>query len=133
MNIFGDRGLDTIGRWLDGLARRRDAVAANIANIDTPGYRRQEVAFETELRRALMGDRRALRTTDPRHIAGTRAAHTGLGVERVQELMSPRRDGNTVSIDEEMVTLSETQLRYQAATAALGRKLAALREAIRSY
>mgnify|MGYP005850115575 CR=1 FL=1 len=133
MNIFNDRGLDTIGRWLDGLARRREAVADNIANIDTPGYRRKEVAFEAELRRAIGGDPRALRTTDPRHIGASRPAATDLGVERVQELVSQRRDGNTVSIDEEMVLLSETQLRYQAATTALGRKLAALREVIRSY
>ncbi|GAB4326145.1 MAG: flagellar basal body rod protein FlgB [Dehalococcoidia bacterium] len=132
MNVFNDRGLGTIGRWLDGLARRREAVADNIANIDTPGYRRREVNFEVELRRAMGGDPRALRTTDPRHIAASRAP-AGFGVERVQELVSSRRDGNTVSIDEEMVLLSETQLRYQAATTALGRKLAALREVIRSY
>lgn len=133
MNVFRDRGLGTIGRWLDGLARRREAVAGNIANIDTPGYRRREVNFEVELRRAMGGDSRTLRTTDARHIASSRAAPAGFGVERVQELVSSRRDGNTVSIDEEMVLLSETQLRYQAATTALGRKLSALREVIRSY
>lgn len=133
MNVFNDRGLGNIGHWLDGLARRREAVAGNIANIDTPGYRRREVNFEVELRRAMGGDARPLRTTHADHLAASRSPAGGAGVQRVQELVSPRRDGNTVSIDEEMVTLSETQLRYQAATAALGRKLSALREAIRSY
>jgi flagellar basal-body rod protein FlgB len=46
-------------------------------------------------------------------------------------LTSSRIDSNTVDIDQEMVTLSETQMRYQAAASALNTKLAILRSVIR--
>jgi len=39
---------------LDGLARREAAIGANLANIDTPGYRPQSVDFEAALREQLM-------------------------------------------------------------------------------
>jgi flagellar basal body rod protein FlgB len=40
-------------------------------------------------------------------------------------------DGNDVSIDQEMVTLAETQLRFQAASSALSKKLQTIRDVLR--
>ncbi len=132
MNPIGDRSVGTIQSWLTGLSQRGQAISNNIANIDTPGYIRQDVPFETSLRRAIGGHgANQLRTTDSRHITTGGAASGQLGLQTAQHLTGSRADQNTVDIDQEMVLLSETQMRYQAASSALSTKIAILRNVIR--
>jgi flagellar basal-body rod protein FlgB len=132
MNVFGDRGIGTISAWFQGLSNRQQAISDNIANIDTPGYQRKEVPFETELRRALGQGSSQLAATDPRHfVAGTSRGSTN-GTQAAQMLTSARRDTNNVDIDQEMVSLAETQMRYQAAATSLNKKLDTLRNILRS-
>lgn len=130
MNPIADRGIAQLTAWLNGLSRRQSAIANNVANIDTPGYRRQEVNFETELQRAFGRTTGSLAVTDPRHIAAPPRAVNQLGLDPQQHLTSSRLDGNTVDIDQEMVLLAETQMRYQAAAQALTKKLTNIRTAI---
>ncbi|MCC6382389.1 MAG: flagellar basal body rod protein FlgB [Dehalococcoidia bacterium] len=128
---LGDTTTRTATAWLHGLSRRQEAISNNIANIDTPGYQREEVSFETALGRALAGHPSPLRVTDPRHFSASPQAAGGLGLERTQQLASARRDGNTVDVDQEMVDLAETQMRYQAAASAISTHLETIRTAIR--
>ncbi len=130
-NVLGDSGITAIAGWLRGLSRRQQATSNNIANIDTPGYQRQEVPFESELRQAMGQSSNRLTTSDPRHFAVGASARNQPGTQATQLLTSSRLDSNNVDIDQEMVTLSETQLRYQAAASALNTKLAILRNVIR--
>jgi flagellar basal-body rod protein FlgB len=127
MNPVGDSGISDIAGWLKGLSRRQSAISNNIANIDTPGFQRQTVAFEQELQKAKSG---RLATTNPRHIAAP-APSGALGSSAAEGLVSPRLDQNTVSIDQEMLSLAETQMRYSAATSALSTKIATLKNVIR--
>lgn len=117
---------------LDGLSQRQDAIASNVANVDTPSYRRREVSFEDTLAQQVNMGSASLRTTDPRHIAarGNTNAADGSAV-RERDVVSSRNDANDVSIDEEMLLLAETQLRYQALTQGVGRRLTTLRTVIR--
>ena len=130
MNPIADRGIAQVTAWLTGLGRRQSAIANNIANIDTPGYIRQETTFETELQRAFSRQAGHLTTTDPRHLPTTPTHRDTLGLDPQQLLTSHRRDGNTLDIDQEMVLLAETQMRYQAASQVLSRKLNNIRTAI---
>jgi flagellar basal-body rod protein FlgB len=131
MKLLGDPTLGTLGGWLHGLSARQEAISNNIANIDTPGYVRQEAPFEAELRRAVGRGSAGLATTNPAHIpAGTRLDNQ-LSSQAAQLLTSQRMDGNDVSIDQEMVTLAETQLRFQAASSALSKKLQTIRDVLR--
>jgi flagellar basal-body rod protein FlgB len=129
MNVFGDSTINTVHHWLRGLSGRQSAIADNIANIDTPGYRRREVSFETELARALNTNGARLTTTSPGHVSHSRLGG-GLGMDQTQMLSSMRADGNDVDIDQEMVLLVETQLRYQAATRALNSRFDQIRNVI---
>lgn len=129
MNIFGDSTVGTVSQWLRGLSQRQDAIAQNIANIDTPGYQRRDAPFEVALARQIAATGGALATTDPRHIAVTRSTG-GQGKSAAQLLASSRMDENTVDIDQEMVDLAETQLRYQAAASALSTRLGSIRSVI---
>ncbi|MDP2326731.1 MAG: flagellar basal body rod protein FlgB [Dehalococcoidia bacterium] len=117
---------------LDGLSQRQDAIASNVANVDTPGYRRREVTFEDTLAQQVNMSSAVLRTTDPRHIASRDSTSPGDGgAVRERDVVSSRNDANDVSIDEEMLLLAETQLRYQALTQGVGRRLTTLRTVIR--
>ena len=120
---------------LTGLARRQEAISANIANIDTPGYRRREVTFERSLEASLnrtAAPPASLARTDPRHLAGG-AGGGGENPNTItpRTVAAARNDGNAVSIDEEMALLAETQIRFQALTQTLGRRLSTLRTVIR--
>ena len=130
MNVFGDKSLDTITSWIHGLSARQQAIGNNIANIDTPGYQRQEVPFETELQRQIGTTQQQLLTNDPRQITAGAQLRNGLGVDPAQLLTSSRLDSNNVDIDQEMVSLSDTQMRYQAASQALTTKLDILKKVI---
>ena len=130
MNPIGDRGLQTLTGWLDGLSRRQEATSNNIANIDTPGYVRQQVNFETELQRAFGSGSTSMAATDPRHFTSGSSLQNQLGMDPQQLLSSSRLDGNSVDIDQEMITLTETQMRYQAAAQVLSKKLGNIRTVI---
>lgn len=130
MNPLGDSTISTATAWLKGLSRRQEALSNNIANIDTPGYTRQEVPFESELQRQIGRGSGALAATDPRHISSGSKLRNQLGMDPAQMIMSSRMDGNNVDIDQEMVSLADTQMRYQAAANALSSKLRTIRTVI---
>lgn len=132
--LIDTRSLRLAREALDGLSRRQSVVANNIANIDTPGYARRAVDFEQSLAEQLDrtdGGARMTRT-DERHIPLHRGgAGAATGGAHPRDLVSERNDANSVSIDEEMTLLAETQLRYQALTQSVGRRLSTLRTVIR--
>jgi len=92
-----DTGL--ISRLMAATELRAKVIASNIANQNTPGYTRQEVRFEDVLRRALAAGRRDLDGITPRIVAD-RSNPAG-------------PDGNNVSLEQEMSSLRENQLRYE--------------------
>ena len=89
--------LDIIKLCLDVSTLRHRLYSNNIANVDTPGYKKYRVAFEDFLRDTLEnGDT----DIEPK-------------VYRITET-SFRNDGNNVNLDEEIVLMNQNFLRYQA-------------------
>ena len=84
---------------LRGSGTRQKALADNLANVDTPGYRRKDVDFQSALRTAMSGDRE----TD-----GIQFAPQTDGTAPV------RVDGNSVDVDTEGAALAENSLTYDA-------------------
>lgn len=134
-SILDNRALQSARAAFDGLTRRQEAISNNIANIDTPGYGRQVVSFEHALKREIGHDESAapqLQTTDARHFSGLQSGGPNRpGQIDPRDVVADRNDANAVGIDEEMVLLAETQIRYQSMTQLVGRRLATLRTAIR--
>ncbi len=132
-NILGGAAFETARAALSGLARRQEAIASNLANIDTAGYARKAVDFEAALRTQLApgGDRgdTALLRTDARHLG--RPPALSVGSESGRDVVSSRNDANSVSVDEEMSLMAETQLRYQALAQTVGTRMSTLRSVIR--
>jgi flagellar basal-body rod protein FlgB len=95
---------DHLSRYLDLVASDTKLTAANMANIDTPGYVTQGFDFEAEMQKAL---------TDV-----DAGRHFSLHVSSVDGLIS-RPDGNNVSMDREGLRLAEAQLRFRTGIALL--------------
>jgi flagellar basal-body rod protein FlgB len=107
-------GLGVLAQLLDAAALRHRVIAQNVANVNTPGYRRRAVEFEADLAKAL---------TAP---GGTAHVRPKVVIEDGPE----RVDGNTVDIDREMNTLGKNALLYQAAATIMQSRVASLRAAI---
>ncbi len=92
-------------RAIQGSSLRHEALAANLANVNTPGYRRQDVDFHGTLQAAMAGGSDAL-------------AATPIGAE-VDSAAPMRPDGNSVDIDAEAANLAQNALEYEALTQVL--------------
>ena len=89
---------------------RNDAIGNNLANVDTPGYKRQDVAFESVLKKAL--GKSHFRTMDAK-VADLDLKRLTPNVYRDYSEYSYRLDKNNVDVDSEGVMLAENQLKYQ--------------------
>ncbi len=96
-------------QYLDLLSVRQRLVASNIANADTPGYKTQDIDFQTEFQNAAAG------------LAPHVIEAGGLTV---------RNDGNNVSIDRESRLLAENSLRFNIASNLMRDQIRTLKEAI---
>ena len=131
--LFEQTNLPLLHKGLDTYALRQQATAHNIANANTHGFRRMEVKFEDELRKALELDKGVTgQMTDEQHFkigAGT--------LDQVEPVAyMPKDDGlhsgvNNVDIDEEMVRLAQAQLSFDFASRMTNRTFSGLRSAIR--
>ncbi len=89
---------------------RHQAISNNIANVDTPGYKRQDVEFESILKKELGMSR--YETMDEK-VAGLRPERLNGRPYTDYANYSYRIDGNNVDIDNENVMLAQNQIKYQ--------------------
>ncbi len=102
--------INVLDKAADASWLRNEAIANNIANATTPGYKRQDVAFESELRKALGYD--GNESMDAK-VAGVKTASLNPVPYIDNAGFSYRLDGNNVDIENENVMLAENQLKYQ--------------------
>ena len=98
-------------------AERTRVLASNIANADTPNFKRSVVNFESQLRRALESEsapRFAQVITNPRHIPFDRPVDwMQVRPRRVLDyLTEAKNNGNNVDIEEEGMNALTNQLIY---------------------
>ena len=102
--------INVLDKAADASWTRESLLANNIANATTPGYKRQDVAFESELRKALGYD-------------GTESMDEKVKKANLSSVkpmpyidnagFSYRLDGNNVDVENENVMMAENQLKYQ--------------------
>jgi len=103
-------------RALDAATLRNSVIANNLANVDTPGFKRSEVRFEDELARALnqTGSIRGIMTHEKHIPIGAPPATEVAPRVEVRHDVSVRNDGNNVDIDREMAALAKNTILYNA-------------------
>ena len=109
---------DQIARYLDLATSEAKLTAANMANIDTPGYRAVGMDFEAEMREAMAGVEKG-------------QAPRAVRVKAVDGLIT-RPDGNNVSMDRESLNLAEAQLKFKTGVALLHQEYQRVLDAIHS-
>ena len=121
-------------RALDFFLRRHALVAQNLAHIETPNYRAQDLDFgaalDTAFREAEQGGAvsATTRATAPGHFPAPNALRDGIVV--TDPSTPAGRDGNSVDIDRESAKLSENALRYDATTRIVAHRLAMLQNVV---
>lgn len=113
--MFDDVTSVALHSALDGLAARQRAIANNIANVQTPGYRATRVSFEDSLREALVSGEAPVVTPTSQ-----------------SSLEPTREDGNNVNLDTETLSSVDTNLRYQLALRAMDHEFSVLRASMRT-
>lgn len=117
-----------LGRQLTQAVQKQSVAAGNLANLDTPGYRAKEVKF-AELLQAELGGGESLAATDARHFGAEVTTATRQTPSEVAGL-APRRDGNNVQLDRELLALGKAAGEFNAAQTVLAAKFRLVRYAI---
>ncbi len=118
--LFNGTNYNAAKRLLDAAALRHEAIASNLANVETPGYLRMDVApsFEAQLKQAIgSGDVSAIKSAKP-----------ALTVD--QTARAVRQDGNTVTLESELLLLSQNSVEHAMETQMITGNLMRMRLAI---
>ncbi len=115
---IGNKNFTLLSKLLDLHSARHRVHSQNIANINTPNYRRREFKFDSALRNAMEG--------------GTAAHYQGIvgWVDR-PNTTPVRNNGNNVDIDMEMVSMKENTSFYEIYTQIYKKKAEMIKTAIK--
>jgi len=108
--------IDLLHGYLSVASNRQQVIAANMANVDTPGYHARDINFQAALQQAVNAEG-----------IGQQLEPASIEVQGLPE----RPDGNDVNIDRESMLLSETQLQYQMGVALIKDQFQTLLTAIK--
>ena len=108
LDSTSDATTAALEKYMDLLSVRQKLITSNIANVDTPGYKTQDIDFQSEFQSAING------AGNPIEVPG----------------LKTNNDGNNVNLDRENRLLSETALRFNVATQLMRSQLATLKSAI---
>ena len=104
-----DRLTDSLEQYMNVVSFRQKLVASNIANADTPGYKTQDVDFQSSFLAALSGG-----SPQPAEVTG----------------LTTKNDGNNVDLDREARLLAENAMRFNVASNLVRTQLNTIKEAI---
>jgi len=116
MNLLNDISFQRLQGALDASNVRQRTIADNIANADTPYFKRSDVAFEEMLQEQMNGEMPVLKgkVTDSRHFVIGPSSSIPTPVVNMDQSTSMNNNQNNVDVDKEMSLLAENQLRYNA-------------------
>ncbi len=106
---------------------KHSLLASNIANVDTPGYRRKDIPFQKIMQAYLSNKDLPLKTTNSKHIFNKPAS-----IKEIAETYKENTLGtpNNVSLEQEITELIQNQVLYEATLQALAKEIERLKEAI---
>lgn len=129
MNILSKPAFQLLEQSLNAATVRQKVIADNVANVDTPYFKRSEVRFEELLQQELnKGELQGFRT-DPRHFHIGRPANPQPQIIR-DDLSMINNNLNNVDIDYEMSLMAKNQLRYNTIVQQVNSEIHKVRTAI---
>ena len=119
--------VNALRRQMTVAAAKQVVASSNLANVNTPGFKAKEFDFNDSLSKSMAGGPGVL-TTNARHLGGLGDLSTAQ--TRDAQGLPERRDGNTVQIDRELLTMSSAAGEFARAQTALAAKFRLVRYAI---
>ena len=131
MNMPAMPLLSALRERMTWLHQRQDVLSQNVANADTPGYVARDLKPQ-DFSSLLSGETRngsALLSTDPRHITMKPGSSSRFEDTEAADGV-PNPNGNAVSLEREMIKVSETQAEFQAAANLYAKAMTLMKTAI---
>lgn len=116
--------VDVLGKAADASWLKNEAISNNIANVDTPNYKRQDVDFESTLQSALK--KSSYISLDDK-IDSLDISNLNASTYTDSSDYSYRLDGNNVDIDQENVEMAQNTLTYQGLTDSINQELSRIK------
>lgn len=125
--------INVLEKAADASWNRESLIANNIANVDTPGYKRQDLNFESVLQQEI-GSNKGVPSSGSldKRIANADLSDLVPQVYTDYSNFSYRMDGNNVDIDTEQVELASEQIKYEALTKSVSSEFERMKAAIKS-
>lgn len=128
MKLFSNT-IHSLEKALDYSALRQKVISNNIANVDTPNYKAQDVSFKNLLANETDSLMRANRTNE-KHIEFTSSKRSKSPLITKNDT-AYNHNGNNVDIDKEMALLAENQIYYNAITQRISGKFNTLKTVVK--
>ncbi|MEN0649151.1 flagellar basal body rod protein FlgB [Caldifermentibacillus hisashii] len=130
MKIFSDT-IDILNQALDYSTTKQKVISQNIANVDTPNYKAQEVLpFKTILKNELKNTNHlSAQITNNKHIPFSSSENGTITI--VKNNTQYNESGNSVDVDQEMTKLAENQIYYNALIDRISGKFQTLQSVIK--
>ena len=122
MNIGIDKSGTLLEKMLDVSSVKHKVIANNIANVNTPGYKKMDVSFADQLEKAL--NESSVNKFD--------ALQPKIVISKEDTSETVRNDGNNVDMDKEVSSLVKNTLSYNIYTQLLSKKFEDIKSAIES-
>ena len=120
--------VNVLNKAADASWQRENILTNNIANVDTPGYKRRDLDFESTLKNELLGSQqKSLDAT----VSQVDLDNLEPAVYTDLTNYSYRLDGSNVDIDTEEVEFASEQIRYQGITAAINKEFNRMRAVLK--
>jgi len=132
---FG-KSIDVLQRTMDVSLLRREVISNNIANAETPNFKRTDVTFETSLAKAIASENKdtfKMKLTNEKHIPADRTVdYKTIMPRRVLDYTTQSdSNGNNVDIDTEMMDVVKNQMRYQLLTQSISNQFQKINTVVR--
>jgi len=114
MSLLDKPSWNLMERTLDASALRQKVIANNVANVDTPYFKRSDVMFEEVLQGEMNSSTPSIQgyRTDPRHFVIGNQENNVMPEIKTDETTSINNNLNNVDMDYEMSLMAKNQLKY---------------------
>lgn len=136
MKLFNSN-MKMVEKSLDAYSKRAKTLANNIANVNTPNYKRQDIQFEKLLENAIsedMGSKISGITSNDKHFKiNPKSNLENLEPKVITEITTTmRNDGNNIDIEKEQAEFAKNNIRYKFATSKISQDFGLLKSVIKS-
>ena len=134
--IFNSSNFNYLPRAMTAAGIRQEVIANNLANVNTPNFRKSNVEFEELLAREIYGEesdgKLKMARTHDRHLPYVPLEFKAEPTIEVDHSTIMRVDDNNVDVDIEMATLAKNQIYYNTIITEFGAHVSRLKSAITS-